>query len=100
MAQHFVSVVKCIWCVLAINGGVLGTHSDLKLRIPFRNCLNKRRFFLLYMVFIRYLNSQTAKKPKLPQIKASQKPFNRDLQFFDWLLLKKKMLLIYFILYA
>jgi hypothetical protein len=43
------------------------------------------------MVFIRYLNSQTAKKPKLPQIKASQKPFNRDLQFFDWLLLKKKV---------
>ena len=44
MAQHFVSVVKCIWCVLVINGGVLGTHSDLKLRIQFRNCMNKRLF--------------------------------------------------------
>ena len=46
MAQHFVSVVKCIWCVLVINGGVLGTHSDLKLRTQFRNCMNKYFFFV------------------------------------------------------
>ena len=46
MAQHFVSVVKCIWCVLVINGGVLGTHSDLKLRIQFRNLWIKEDFFV------------------------------------------------------